>query len=185
MSKNNEPILLQFFLDKLKNNKLFVNFLDNTYCISKDGIKDASENVPDYRICIILAKYILLCPRQLDPDWVSFKDFKREAHFANVNFFSSEAEQVIVRRFSGKKNKLLKACIKADGFKSKVDLPYDLSIQFNVLPRISLLLLFNDNDEEFSAQCIVLFQKHSEFYLDPESLAIAGSMLSKKILEAA
>jgi hypothetical protein len=42
----------------------------------------------------------------------------------------------------------------------------------SALPRISLLLLFNDGDEEFPAKCTVLFQRHAEYYLDPECLAI-------------
>jgi len=58
-------------------------------------------------------------------------------------------------------------------------LSYDLSYEFNALPRIALLLLFNDGDEEFPAKCTVLFQRHAEYYLDPESLAMTGACLAK------
>ena len=40
---------------------------------------------------------------------------------------------------------------------------------------------FFRSDEEFPAQCTVLFEKHSEFYLDPESLAMTGSALAKSL----
>jgi hypothetical protein len=62
-----------------------------------------------------------------------------------------------------------------------MEMPYDLSMQFKALPRISLLMLFNDDDGEFPAQCTVLFQKHAELYLDPESLAMSGAFLARSL----
>lgn len=63
----------------------------------------------------------------------------------------------------------------------EMEISYDLSMQFSVLPRLSLLLLFNDADEEFPAQCTILFQKHAVFYLDPESLIMTGILLARKL----
>ncbi len=162
-----------------------IHLFDKDYWISKDGMMDVSGKRPDYMICVILAKYILLCPDQLynDAEWVSFKDFKKESHFTNVNFFTSDTEQVILKHFSGKLDALLNAGEKLGGFRYEADMPYDLSMRFNALPRISLLLLFNDRDEEFSAQCTVLFQKHAEFYLDPESLAMTSAVLAKSLVK--
>ena len=57
-------------------------------------------------------------------------------------------------------------------------------MQFNALPKMSILLLFNDKDEEFSAECSVLFQKQAEYYLDPESLAMTSAFLSKKLIDS-
>ena len=39
-----------------------------------------------------------------------------------------------------------------------------------------LLLLFNDKDEEFPAQCTVLFEKRTETYLDMECVAMVGML---------
>ena len=61
---------------------------------------------------------------------------------------------------------------------------FDLCVQFDALSRIALLLLFNDGDEEFPAKSTVLFQKHAEYYLDPESLAMTGASLAKKLKQA-
>ena len=46
------------------------------------------------------------------------------------------------------------------------------------LPRIPLLLLFNDADDEFAAQCAILFERRADRYLDMECLAIIGSLLA-------
>jgi hypothetical protein len=62
-----------------------------------------------------------------------------------------------------------------------MEMPYDLSVQFQALPRISLLLLFNDGDGESPARCTVLFQKHTECFMDPESLAMSGASLARRL----
>ncbi len=84
-----------------------VHLLDREYRISGEGITDASGNRPDYGICVILAKYLLLCPDQLhlDPQWVSIKDFKRTSHFTNINFFTSDTEQVILKQLNFRRSK--------------------------------------------------------------------------------
>lgn len=163
--------------------RMLVSFFNQEYLVSGDGISDASGNRPGYGVCVILAKYILLCPDRshYDPEWVSFKDFKKVSHFTNVKFFASDTEQAIAEYFSGRLNPLAKASEKLGGFPCDMEMSYDLSVQFHALPRISLLLLFNDGDEEFPAQCTVLFEKHAEYYLDPESLAMSGSSLARRL----
>jgi hypothetical protein len=159
---------------------MFIPFFNKNYLVSNRGIVDASGNRPDYMIFVILAQYILLCPDQSHDDtkWVSFKDFKKVSHFTNVNYFSSDTEKAVEKHFSGKLNDLENACKELKGFHHDMKISYDLSIRFDALPRVSLLLLFNDVDEEFPANCTVLFQKQAEYYLDPESLAMTGAVLA-------
>ena len=60
---------------------------------------------------------------------------------------------------------------------------YDLSLMFKALPRIPVLLRFNDGDDEFPAQCSILFRQSAEHYLDMESLAIAGTFLAGNLIK--
>ena len=165
--------------------RLRIRLFGRDYRVSKEGIVDSSGNRPDYRVCVLLAKYVLLCPDQPhhDPAWVSFKDFKRASHFTNVNFFASDTQQVLVKAFDGRLDALASAGKKLGGLPDDGNNPYDLVMQFAALPRLSLLLLFNDSDDEFPAQCNVLFQKQAEFYLAPESLAITSALLAKYLVE--
>jgi hypothetical protein len=102
-----------------------------------------------------------------------------------VNFFSSDTERAIEKHFSGRLEELVKAGRQLGGVDHETDMPYDLSVHFQALPRISLLLLFNDDDDEFPAKCTVLFQRHAELYLDPESLAMTGASLARSLRDAA
>lgn len=161
--------------------RIYVPFFNHRYVVSNRGLMDEEGNEPDYMSFVILAQYILLCPDKSyhDEEWVSFKDFKRATHFTNVNYFSSDTEKAIEKHFSGRLNDLQKACEGLNGSRYAMGLSYDLSYEFSALPRIALLLLFNDGDEEFPAKCTVLFQKHAEYYLDPESLAMTAACLAK------
>lgn len=167
--------------------QLAVPFFNGEYTVSGEGIFNASGKRPDYGVCVIIAKYILHCPKHShhDPEWVSFKDFKRTSHFTNVNYFASDTEQAIAGSFSGKLDLLSRAGKELGGNHHEMNTSYDLSMRFNALPCISLLLLFNDGDDEFPVQCSVLFEKHAEFYLDPESLAMSGAFLAKSLKRCA
>ena len=73
------------------------------------------------------------------------------------------------------------ACINTGGNRQEGAYGHDVSMGFNFLPRIPLLLLFNDKDDEFPASCSLLFERRSENYLDAECLAMAGRVLFDEI----
>ncbi len=58
-----------------------------------------------------------------------------------------------------------------------IEVNYDLSMQFDALPRVPVMLLFNDADDEFPAKSSVLFERRAEKYLDAECLAMVGRLL--------
>ena len=163
-----------------------IRFLNQTYQVSGEGIRDGSGSRPAYGLCVILAKYILCCPDRIyhDPRWVAFRDFKKDAAITNVNYFTSDVEQPVLGHFQGRPDRLERACRHLGGIPHDTGAGYDVSMAIDLLPRIRLLVLFNDRDEDFPALCRVLFQKHSEFYLDPESLAMSGTGLARQLIRA-
>ena len=166
--------------------RLRVPFYGREYLVGQGAISDKSGARPDYITCVILAKYILRYPGRIhhDPAWVSFKDFKKESSFTNVNFLASDIERAVTGRFSGRISDLERACQESGGSHCPMDVAYDVSYRFEALPGLSLLLLFNDADEDFPAKCMVLFQKHAEEYLDPESLAMTGAIFVRNLKAA-
>ena len=171
---------------ELENNIARIPFFHETYEVSGQGIFNLETGQQaDYMTSVILAKYILLCPakRHLDPDWCTFRDFKKESHFTNANYFNSDTTGRIQSRFTGRLPDLEAASTRLGGQPHTTNLSWDLSIEFSVLPRLSLLLLMNEADEDFPADCRVLFQKQAEHYLDPESLAMTGGLLAKNLIQ--
>ncbi|MFW5975333.1 MAG: DUF3786 domain-containing protein [Desulfosalsimonas sp.] len=156
-----------------------VPFFTSDYRVSTDGVFSPEGTRPIHAICVALLKYFILCPESLpkDRDWVSYRDFRDAAPFAGA--FARNTERAIAENFSGDSQGLLHACSELGGISpGQENLSYDVAIQIYALPRIPVLVLFNDRDEEFAASCSVLFEKRARWFLDMECLAILGWLLS-------
>jgi len=162
----------------VEENQMTLSFFGQPYRISGQGIKDPSGEQPAIGICVVLCKYLLLCPEipSLDTEWVSYRDFKDAAPLAGS--FVNNTERAIAQNFSGRLDDLGAACEKLGSWNPGLDLSYQLIRKLYPLPKVPVLLLFDDTDEEFPAQCKVLFERRAEHYLDPECLAILGMLLS-------
>lgn len=49
----------------------------------------------------------------------------------------------------------------------------DLVIKLDALPRVPILVVFNDRDEDFPAHCSLLFERRAEKYLDMTGWALS------------
>ena len=87
-------------------------------------------------------------------------------------------EHLLARTFSGNLDGLSAAAARLGGVDPGLDLSYDIIRRFHALPKIPLLLLFNDAEEGFPADGKVLLEQRAEKYLDMECLAILGMMLA-------
>jgi hypothetical protein len=165
-------------------NEAIIDVFGEPHRISGNAITGPSNIRPTFDICIILSKYILLCPDILPQKtgWVSYRDFKDSGPL--LKFYANDVERPIANRFTGKIDALKEAGTAIGGYKPDIDLSYDFAIQFDVLPRIPLLLLFNDADNEFPASCSVLFQNDAEKYLDAECLSMVGVLLNRRLKKA-
>jgi hypothetical protein len=162
---------------RIEKDEMVVSFFGTPYRISSRGITDLFGKQPPMGICVVLCKYLLLCPDvpSLDREWVSFRDFKNTAPL--IHSFVNHTERPIARSFSNRLEDLSAACEKLGGKNPGLELSYQLVMKIYPLPKVPVLLLFDDVDEEFPAQCKVLFERRAEHYLDPECLAILGTLL--------
>jgi hypothetical protein len=168
----------------LKEGEALIPLLGKPFRVSPLGVFDPSGQEPDHAVRVVLCKYLLLCPETepIGEEWVSFKDFKDAAPF--VGGFINNTEKALVKHFSGRLDRLKEACQKLGGLPADLEISYQLALRFEALPKISILLLFNDEDEEFPAQGSLLFQKKAAEYLDMECLAILGWFLTDALLQA-
>jgi hypothetical protein len=164
---------------KIEGKDVLIPIFGQTYRVSPDGISSASGQKPHLSIIVILCKYLLMCPmiEPLGGNWMSFKDFKDAAPL--VQSFFNTVTLPIAESFANRLSELEQACKKIGGYSPGEEYPYDLSMQFDALSKVPLLLLFNDKDEEFPAQCTVLFEKRVEKFLDMECLAMVGMLFGE------
>lgn len=174
---------LKFTADKLdlqmSGEAVIIPFFDKTFRVTKKGIADPSGRQPHLSVSVILCKYLLMCPMivPLGGNWVSFKDFKDAAPL--IQAFFNTVTLPIAESFSTRPGDLERAAKKLGGYPPTDDYPYDLVMQFDALSKVPLLMLFNDKDDEFPAQCSVLFEKRLESLLDMECVAMVGMLFSE------
>ena len=168
----------------IQDGEALIPFLRTPYRVSPNGVFDPLGKEPLHAVSVVLCRYLLLCPDKapFGEGWVSYKDFKDAGPF--VGGFVNNTEKALVKFFSGRLPQLKEACRILGGHSSDLELSYQVVLQFDILPKIPLLLLFNDKDEEFPAQCSLLFQKKAESYLDMECLAILGWFLTEALIQA-
>lgn len=155
-----------------------IPLFNDWYDVSENGITGPRGKKPTLEISVILFKYLLICPESdpIERDWMSYKDFPDTGPL--VTFFTNDVEKSIADCFSGRLKELERSGRSLGGTPPDMDLSYDLVMQFRPLPKIPILLLFNDRDDEFQATCSVLFEKSAEKYLDAECIAIIGALFS-------
>jgi hypothetical protein len=162
----------------VENDEVVIPFFGKPYRVSTKGVRDPSGKQPPLEISVVLCKYLLLYPKTnpIADQWVSYRDFKDSGPL--TKFFLTAVEQPVANHFSGRLNELKASCDMLGGYPPLIKLSYELSVQFNPLPKVPLLLLYNDADDEFPAHCSILFERRAEKYLDAECLAILGMLLS-------
>jgi len=162
---------------------LSIDFYGQTYRVSENGITDPQGDKANFAVCVVLCKYILVCPREVVPDgaWATYREFRDAGPL--TGYFTANTNKTIETAFSGQLNRLERACRRLGAAPVEDGAVYDLSMAFNALPRIPVLLRFNDGDDEFPAQCSILFRQSAEQYLDMESLAILGTFLAGNLIQ--
>ncbi len=146
-----------------------IPFFKTVYRASPSGVSDASGRRPDYATCVILLKYLLMCPEQVPPgkEWVHFRDTGDAVQGQSAGLAASAARE-ISKRFAGGLKRLETAVAALGGAAPETEYPYDLSAVIMALPKIPVLLLFNDAEENFPAKATTLYERRAERFLDAE-----------------
>lgn len=164
---------------QMDGNTIGIPFLNNFYTITPETITDRQGKCPQHSVSVILCKYLLLCPDTPSSNkaLVTYKDFRDAAPY--VLGFGNTAEKPVSRVFSGKIDALEKRSQELGGEACDMGISCDLSYIFHPLPKVPIYMFYNDEDEEFPADCSLLFEKRAEDYLDMECLAMIGMVLAE------
>ncbi len=169
----------------MEGKEMVIRLLNEPYRISGAGIVGPSGKKPSLDVCIILSRYVIMCPDDMptDRNWASFRDFRDSGPL--TVYFANDVERPVATRFRGKTNELKSAGETIGGHPpDDTTLAYDLTMRFDFLPNMAMLILFNDADAEFPATCSILFEHRAEKFLDAECLGMAGKYLTTRLKKA-
>lgn len=167
---------------KSENGGVRVPLYDRDYFVSKEGISDPDGLEVNPAVRVVLCKYILTCPAKLptlSDRLVTYREFKDSGPL--ISYFTTNTNKIIETTFAGNVSALRQSSQLLGG-EVKTSETYDLSIQFHALPRIPVLLNFNDRDELFPATASILYRASAECFLDMECLAITGTLLAGRLI---
>jgi hypothetical protein len=163
---------------------LVIPLYERIYKVSAARIEALDGGRVTDAVRVILARYVLNCPQrpaQAPDPWVSYREFKDAAPL--VFYFKANTNKTLENHFGGRLGLLKQRCRDLGGVEEPHQ-SYDLSVRFSALPKVPVMLNFNDRDDLFPPACSVLYRKSAESYLDMECLAMTGTLLCGKLLGA-
>ena len=164
-------------------NEFLMRFLGRVYRINPEGILDEKGREPNVATRVILCHYLIQGgDGALTGEWISYRDSKDSAFF--IAYFQVNAEERIARTFTGKIHDLERAARELDGRPYEVFQTGDLCYYLEALPRVPLLLVFNDGDDDFPASCKLLFDRSAPVWLDAECRAVLGTLVAERLIRS-
>lgn len=165
-----------------RDNTLIVPLYNRNFIVSSDGIHAEDDSLVTPAVRVIIAKYILTCREfdlGADDPLMTYRDFKGASPL--ISYFTTNTNKTLETTFSGKLDSLQKKCRELGAEERKNQL-YDCSFVFKALPRVPVILNFNDIDDLFPATCSILYRASAAEFLDMECLAMTGTLLSGKLI---
>lgn len=111
--------------------------------------------------------------------WISFSELP-DGRFYNQAFQGYTGKK-LARSFQGDINDFEDAAQKLGGVRHSFG---DAAFTFQVLPRVPLMVVFWQGDEDFPSSCQILFDASTANYLPTDACAIAGSTLTHQLISS-
>jgi hypothetical protein len=149
--------------------------------VEKDAV--TQDGVRIDTIGSILVLRYLLCAGKASPagEWVPYRAFRDGSRFAS--YIKAHIEDKIAAFFSGKQH-LFGSRLESLGASIYAgEIQADLIRELLPLPRVPVLCLFRDRDDEFEATFQFLFDASAPSYLDLEALAVVLQYTYLKVVE--
>jgi Domain of unknown function (DUF3786) len=112
-------------------------------------------------------------------EWVAYRDLPGARYHEPA--FVAEVERPLSQGLAGRFDDLRRWA--RDRATAK-DVPGDIAVAWYALPRVPLLLIFNEADEEFAAGARMLFDISAPDYLPTEDLSVLAEIATQHLLSA-
>lgn len=147
-----------------------LNMINKPYELNKEGLFENNVYSRDTWARIIICDYMRRhTSRAHTGELVGLGHFPHTA--SHVKAFQRNAEKKIADIFKDNADRLRQRCTELGGIEAPNNLKADYSFRFDLLPNVPLFLSFWSADEEFGADCKILFDRSAETHTDIEYLA--------------
>lgn len=162
--------------------RFVVPFFGERYTVSyPEGVVSREDgSASGAREALILLHYLVQADgSRVRGQWVAYRDLPGARYHEPA--FAAEVERPLSLGLAGRLEALRGW---ASATARPVDLPGDVAAVWDVLPRVPLLLVFNEADEEFPASARVFFDATAPSYLPTEDLSVLAELAALRLLES-
>ncbi len=159
----------------------FVPFFGEAYAVTyPEGAVAREDGTPaGAREALIILHYLVRADgSRVRDQWVAYRDLPGARYHEPA--FVAEVERPLSLGLAGRLEAVRKW---AERRARPVDVPGDVAAAWDVLPRVPLLLVFNEADEEFPASARIFFDVTAPNYLPTEDLSVLAELAALRILE--
>ena len=128
---------------------------------------------------LVLYYFLTADGEPIENRWISFSELPEGRFYTQA--FHSYTGQEIAKVYGHDQELFEKAAVAVGG--ERIDFA-DSASAFTILPRVKLAAALWLGDEDFPASAQILFNAAAHHYLPTDACAIAGSMLTRLLIEA-
>lgn len=165
----------------LEQNVLELFFWDRCVSITFPEIqiidKKTHQVLPEFSQAMILYYLLTADGTPLSERWISFSELPHGRFYQHA--FQGYTGRAIARQIGNHLEGFIRVAEKLIAQKASLG---HAAYFFQALPRVSLLVVQWQGDEDFPANFQILFDESAPHYLPSDGYAILGSQLSKKII---
>ena len=165
------------------NGSLIFDFFNQQITFSQGNIHNNNGQSLTDMVKDVLYQYLSNCPDQIydgSDKLVTLREFSGSGPL--YSNFTANTGKIIETTFSGRLDALTKQCLTLGGIIME-NASYDLSIRFQALSKIPIILNFNDIDDMMPANAIFLFHDNADKYLDLKGLGILCTYLNGQLIQ--
>ncbi len=157
-----------------------VPFLGEVLTVSYPGgavCRAGDEPAGPEESLIVLHYLVTADGGEVEGRWVAYRDLPGARYHEPA--FRADVELPLSRALEGRLQDL-RGWVERHA--QVLDLPGDVAAAWQALPRVPLLLIFNERDEEFPASARVLFDASAPGYLSTEDLSVLAELAAARII---
>jgi hypothetical protein len=159
----------------------FVSFFGDVYRVSyPEGAVERQDGSPaGAREGLIVLHYLITADgTPVGGQWIAYRDLPGARYHEPA--FAADVERPLSQGLEGRLESLRRW---SQDRARQVDLNADIALAWDALPRVPLLIIFNEKDEEFPASARVLFDVSAPNYLPTEDLSVLAEIAVLRLLE--
>jgi hypothetical protein len=146
-------------------------------CVGRDA--RGSEALPVFSMAVLAYYFLLADGSPLTGEWIAFTELPDGQFYTQA--FQGYTGQELVKTFGNDMEAFTRAAKQLGGQPEPLG---DAAFSFRVLPKVSLLVVGWEGDEDFPPSYRVLFDEGNGRHLSTDACAILGSTLTRRLIKA-